>query len=599
MSAETAGVDPFARTSTTKHETIARWARVALAWSVIYVVWRAAFTLSGADALAGGLLLIAEVLAVGVFAARARSAHHGPIEVVASPDAPFPDLAAVIDATGTSIDELRTTLVAMRRVSGVDRVIVVDRQGSRWLRTIAERFDATVVEPSVSFDEAVVSTGTSWVLLMRSGDLPMPDLVSVCAPRCSSPDVAVIQVGIEEADPTSFEHDPDGQWSLEPFEQQVVRPGLAAQGSIPWFGDGPALVRRGAVAALESVGNGHMLDRSHRVGLDLIRNGMTVTQLPLTLARVRGTHGLGESLQRRHRRAVSALAVLRPSRLRGISRPAQFAHLAAAIPVVAALQRVALIAAALLILGLGRTPMETDAVLLALLAIPSYVLRWSAHLLLGRGRLGVFSILRSDLRSLGVDLVPFVRLHSPAGRGGLGALSVGILALGIGVVVSAVSIWRDWPDRLAVSAATIALMIAAGFLGVAVEVLLDALARGQRRVNRRVRLGLVTCRIEEQDGLLVDLSTGGAGVVLAEPDEGTLASGEVTTISFRIPDADGAWRNVSALVHIAHRSHDPEGGVRLGLSFDDPADAPLDPVVEFLTIDRRLVALGRHEVVSR
>jgi hypothetical protein len=38
--------------------------------------------------------------------------------------------------------------------------------------------------------------------------------------------------------------------------------------------------------------------------------------------------------------------------------------------------------------------------------------------------------------------------------------------------------------------------------------------------------------------------------------------------------------------------------VRLGLAFDDPTDAPLDPVVEFLTIDRRLVALGRHEPVA-
>ncbi|MEM7140014.1 MAG: PilZ domain-containing protein [Actinomycetota bacterium] len=563
--------------------------------SVVYVAWRAAFTLDGADQPAAALLLAAEVLAVFVFAARMRSAVAAPLGVVVSPDAPRPDVAAVVDATATSIDELRTTLVSLRRVEGIDRVVVVDREGSRWLRTIAERFDAVVMEQSVTLDEAVQAAGTSWVLLLRSGDLPMPDLVTVCASRCSSPDVAVVQVGIEEADPTSFEHDPDGHWSLEPFDQQVVRPSLAGRGSIPWYGDGPALVRRAAVAHRAS---GHMLDDSRQVGLDVIAAGMTVTQVPLTLARVRGPHGLGESLVRRHRRTQGALRAVRPSLSRSIDLSSRVAHLLALTPIVAAIQRVLLVAAAVCVLGLAQQPMDAALIDVLALAAPSYLLRWNAHILIGRGRLGPFSILRSDLRSLGVDLMPFGRVKPEANRAGLSAVVLAVVALDVAVVVTALSMWRDWVDRLPVATAAVGLLVTAVFLAVAMEVLLDAMARRQRRANHRVRLGLVTCRVEEHDGQLVDLSTGGAGVVVAVSPDETPGVGEVTTVSFRIPDADGAWRNVSALVHIAHRRPDPDGGTRLGLTFDDPTDAPLDPVVEFLTIDRRLVALGRHETAA-
>jgi hypothetical protein len=118
MSADTPGADPFARNSSRSERTVSISARAAVVWSAAYLIWRGGFTLSGADAPAAVLLFVAEVLALVVFAARVRAARHSPIAVVASPDAPLPDIAAVVDATGTSVDELRTSLVALRRVSG-------------------------------------------------------------------------------------------------------------------------------------------------------------------------------------------------------------------------------------------------------------------------------------------------------------------------------------------------------------------------------------------------------------------------------------------------------------------------------------------------
>lgn len=588
-------MDPSAPRATSVEPPVGRLVAAALAWSFAYLVWRAGFTLGGADGVTAAVLLSAECLAVVVFASRMRSLGGPAPEIVVSPDAPLPDLAAVVDVTDGSVDELRTTLVALRRVRGLDRTILVDRTGAGWLPGIAARFGATVLEPGVGFDDAVIGAGTSWVLVMRAGDLPMPDLVTVVAPRCSSPDLAVIQVGIEEVDPTSFDHDPRGHWALEPFEQQVVRPRRSAQGSLPWFGDGPALVRRSAVVALERPGHGHMLDESRTVGLELVRRGHTIIHIPMTLARVPGSRGLRDSLERRHLRAMRAVRALRRADLRAMPQTARLAHLDALMPFVSAVQRLLLVVVGVAVLAFGRQPMTAPLLGLAVLAGPSYGLRWWSHRAAGRGRLEPFAVLRSDLRSLSVDLTPFGRLRRPSSRGGLALLIVIVAVLDAAVLVGSLAMWRGWTGRPSVSTAAISLLLTVVFLGVASDVVFDTLTRRQRRRNRRVRLGLVTCRIEEVDGQLVDLSTGGAGIVVPDRAGLTLAAGDVTTVAFRIPDADGAWRNVSALVRIAHRRDDPDGGVRFGLAFDDPTDAPLDPVIEFLTIDRRLVALGRHE----
>lgn len=598
MPAEIEGNDPFVRPTLATQRVITVLGHASLVWTIGYLLWRIGFTVGGADAPAGWVLFAAEALALAVFALRYRSARLDPEAAVVSPDAPNPDVAAVVDASGSTIHELRITLVSLRRVSGLDRIVVVDRTGSRWLESTAQRLGAEVHDSSRTFDDAVRSVGATWVLVLRSGDLPMPDLVAVCAPRCSAPDVGIIQVGVEEADPTSFEHDPDGRWSIDPFEQQVVRPSLARRGSMPFYGDGPALVRRSVMQGLASDG-GHLLDDSWRVGLEARGRGFVTTQVPLTLARVRGPKGLGESLVRRHQRTRGVLIALRPRALRAVDIPTRLAHLGGLVHPVAAVQRVLLVVAATLVLGLAQVPIDAGGRSLLLLAVPSYLLRWTTHLLLGRRRLRPRSLLRSELRTLGVDLWPFGHPQVKAARASLGALVVAVIALVLAVGVAALSMWRDGSDRLPAGVAAVAFVLTVGFMGVAMEVLLDAIARRQRRSHHRVGLGLVTCRIQETDGQLVDLSTGGVGIVVAAEPSGGLEVGDVTTVAFRIPDADGAWKSVSTLVSVAHRSVESDGTLRFGLAFDDPTDAPLDPVIEFLTVDRRLVALGRHELANR
>lgn len=563
---------------------------IALAWGGLYLSWRVVATLGGVAPLSAAFLLAAEILGLVVFAARAWSASAPPIVVVEAPDAPKPSAIAVIDAGSRSIDELRTTLVSTRRVDGLEGVIVVDRDGSRWLRTIAERFGAVIADPDKSLVDVVAGVSTPWVLRMRAGDLPMPDLLTMTAPACSAPDVGVVQLGIEEADPTSYEHDPGGYWSLDPFDHQVVRSSLASRGSIPWYGDGPVMIRTAAIGAVGDLDD-DVSDPALGVALRL--SGFRIGYVPLTLARVRGPRTLGESLQRRWVRLAPRVGVAFSPNVRRLVPTERVAHRLAAIPLVSALQRMALVAAAVTTMGLAQQPLKASGVDLLVMAVPAYLLRWSAHLLLGRGRLAPFSILRSDLRSIGVDIT-LLSVRRRGQKRGLGLLMALAAALHFVVVVTAIAVWRDWPDRLPAEVAVVALVISSGFLGVAMEALLDALLRRQRRAHHRVQLGLVTCRLEEFEGHLVDLSTGGAGVLIDCAIDEAPEPGSVTTIAFRIPDADGAWRNVSTLVHIAHRVAESAEQTRLGLTFDDPTDSPLDPVVEFLTIDRRLVALGRR-----
>ena len=579
--------DPFTAPSPVG-EWVVRWsARLALAWLALYLTYRVLFTLDGVSPFAAGLLLGAEALGVLVFGLRVRSASVEPLRPEDVVDAPRPSVTAVIDASGASIDELRTTLVSCRRLEGLERTLVVDTEGSRWLRTIAERFDATALDPHIDAITAIADANAMWVLTLQAGDLPMPDLLDLAATVCSAPDVGIAQMGIEEADPSSYEYDPSGRWSLGPFEQQVVRPSLAARGSLPWYGDGPALVRPAAIR--------DAADRSSTValGIHAITTGYRVTIIPRTLARVRGPQTLGESLAGRdhHGRPLAAAA---RGRLTGLPRSAAVAHRLGALPFLSAVQRVLLVVAAVVAMVFGRLPMNAHAVDLAVIAIPAYVLKWNAQLLLGRGRLGPFSVMRSELRSIGVDIHIAARGTEPVRHHRLSLLAALVGALDVAVFVAAFAVWRDWGDRLPGSSTAVALVLTAGFLGVAMEVLLDALMRRQRRQNHRVRLGMVTCRLEQLDGRLADLSTGGAGVLIDAPIDEVPEPGTVTTVAFRIPDASGAWRNVSALVHIAHVAAEGADATRVGLSFDDPTDAPLDPVVEFLTIDRRLVSLGRR-----
>ena len=87
---------------------------------------------------------------------------------------------------------------------------------------------------------------------------------------------------------------------------------------------------------------------------------------------------------------------------------------------------------------------------------------------------------------------------------------------------------------------------------------------------------------------------GGIGLVLASGTAETPPPGTHASVAFRIPDADGVWRDVTAAVRVAHVASLSDDEQRVGLAFADPTSASLDPVVEFLTIDRRLVALGRR-----
>lgn len=556
--------DPFVRPNPTRESLVRVVALVAVSWGACYLVWRVLATLTGVHPVAASVLLGAEVLGVIVFALRVRAARPTPVTAIDAPHAVPPDLTVVIDAHGASIEELRTTLVSVARLEGSHHVTIVGADDSRWLRSVAERFGATVMDPSITAARAIAAAPTEWVLRLSGGDIPLPDLVTMCAPVCAAPDVGVVQVGIEEADPVSFDHDVNGRWSLSPFEQQVVRPSLASRGSIPWFGFEPVLVRTEAFIRSEAASGEDMPDV--QIGIVMQEAGYHVTCVPVTLARVRGPGNLGESLARRHQRLQAQARAAIGGAIGSLARPARWSHRVVWAGPLAAVQRLMLVAAAVLVLVFGQQPLSGSLNGLVMMAVPAYLLRWTAHLLLGRGRLRPLAVLRSDLRTLSADLSIF-RGPRAEWRGNLRLLGLIVLVLAGAEAVTALSVWRDWSNRLPAETAAISLVVTAGFLGVAFEVLFD-------------------------------LSFGGAGVVLPVETFDAPELGLVTTVAFRIPDAEGSWRNVSTLVHVAHVAPGLPGETRVGLAFDDPTDAPLDPVVEFLTIDRRLVTLGRREMVG-
>ncbi|MEM9464994.1 MAG: PilZ domain-containing protein [Actinomycetota bacterium] len=584
-----AETDPYLTATSTSIAATRRWVVAALVASAVYLSYRVVFTVSGAPLDVALLLLAAEGLAVAVFGLRAAGAWHAPAELVEVPDAPLPSTTVVVDAAGADPDALRTTLVSCRQLRGLERIVVADPAASTQLRTVADRFGATTVDDVAT--TVAAQTSAMWVLLVRAGDLPLPDALELLAAACSSPDAGIIQLGVEEANPSSFEHDPTGRWSLTPFDHQVVRPSLAATGSIPWYGDVPAMVRPAAIRDADDTG-ASTID----LGLHALSIGYRVTMVPRTLARLRGARTLDESVRQRFDRTAELRRRAR-GRLGDVSASVRRPIRLALADPLAAVRWVLLVFVAVLVLSLGRLPMNASLVPLALLAAPAYGLRWRARSLLGRGRFGRVSVLRSELRSVGVDLAFGHGLGERSARNHVLLLGAMVVAVGLAVAIGAAAVWRDGADRMPAGAAAASLALSAGFLIVAADVLFDVAARRQRRGNHRVRLDGVGCRLDDHPGRLHDLSTGGCGLIVSE-DVGRLRSGDEVTVQFRIPDAGGAWRDVATTVRVAHVGPPVDGERRIGAAFADPTGASLDPVIEFLTIDRRLVALGRLATAS-
>ena len=534
-----------------------------------------------------------------MFAARVRSAWHRPLQPVEVPGAPTPEVAAVVDATGACREELRTTLLSMGRVHGLGEVAVVDRGASSTRRDVAQRLGATVHAPDVGVEAAVERATAAWVLVVAAGDLPTPDLVVMATSTCCAPHSrhhpARARGGRSRrrSRPTTT-----GDGRSNPSSSRWCDRRSPRRGSIPWYGDGPTLIRRGA---LQQAGGWAEGATTWSVGLALVRHGFSVTHLPPDPR----SGARADRVRRRPRpagvrRHGPALRSLVDGSLRGLSRPAKIAHVLGAVPFVGAVQRVLLVAAAVMVLGWSRLPFDASGAALVALAVPAYGLRWVTHLVLGRGLLGRLSLLRADLRTLGVDLTPFVH-WTPVGarRMGAGALVALVVALDTAVVVSAVAVWREWSGRLPGEIAAGALLLTAVFVGVAVEVVLDAIVHRQRRRNRRVRLGLVNLPARRARGAVdrpvgPEVSASPCGV--HPPTHRGRERRQPCSSGSPTPTARGARgcrpRCESSAARRPSRIPGPEHSS--GSSSTTPRAAPLDPVIEFLTIDRRLVAMGRR-----
>lgn len=564
----------------------------ALGLSLVYLVGRLWFTLDGAAPEAVALLLIAEIVSVTTFAARLAVSWHEPAELVEMPDAPVPSTTVVIDATGATADQVRTSLVSCRRLRGVERTIVADRNADPWVAVVADRFNASIVVSAAT--TAVAETNAMWVLLVRAGDLPLPDALEMVATMCSSPEVGIVQLGAEEANPSSFVRAGSIHRSLSAFDHEVVRPSLAARASVPWYGDVPTMVRPAAIRDAPATDV-----PTCELGLHATSIGYRVTLVPRTLARIQGPETVAKRIEQRAE-ILGPLRRMALRRLPNVLPATRWAVRASLIDSVSALRWPLLAVVAVLAVGAGRVPLgEVPQGVLAL-AVAAYGCRWVAHLVLGRDRIGRLGRTRTELRSLAVDLAfghrtVGARDHHPIL---LGSMSVSVL---IAIAAGMYTVWVDGTPNLPLLGSVVVLGLIAGFLLIAIDVLFEDGVHHQRRGTHRVNLGLVICKIGPHEGQLLDLSVHGCGAVVpVSPDELPERGSEVA-VSFRIPNADGAWRDVAAIATLAHIAPLNADESRLGLVFVSPVDVALDPVIEFLTIDRRQLSIVRRlaEVAQR
>lgn len=517
-----------------------RLATLSVPWGAGYLLWRLVATRDGVDGWAWALLGAAEIVAFLGFCLRVSVIPVAAAGVRARPEpglaAGWSEISVIVDARAGSGADLRTTLVALGRVGAANVTVLGVRDGARFA-TMVERLGGIRGDPEADLAGAIAEAAHDRVLLLSPGDVPPPDLLERIGP------IDAVDVGAVLLAPGPSRR------GIQRTIDVVLRPLVASGASFCWCGRGPAIIDRSAFVSLPAADGTD--GPSGELGARLIETGHRIlaTTAGLVACRehksCRPGWGLLPTVRRLSRRSGASALV----------------HIAGVLAPLIAWSTALLTGASMLAAVLGATPVAPTAQLVVMVGV-TY---------------GCRSLIWYSLDRDGI----------PSGQSGysiwsastpwlVAALASAMLTLTFGVVVA----WWRTGDAAPASLLAVALGATLLFAGRATAVVLTRLGWGQRRSHRRVEIGLVSGRLEGNEGRIVDLSEAGARILL--PAGSRISSvGSTTTMSFRVPAGPSRWQLVSTVVRVRH-SRAGDGGLLVGVEFDDPIAPPLDAVVAFL-----------------
>lgn len=564
----------------------------ALVSGLAYLVWRAAFTWSGANPVLFGALLAAEAFGVarlwlelGLMGA--------PRELVREPartDPPPTDLYVVVNDEPTS--EVRAALVSARTVEGVETIVLVDRSDRVEVAELADRLDIhRIVGTDGDGDigelltAAMRSTNSELIVLVPADVVVLPDLVATTAAAFDDPEVGVV-VGRIEA--TNAESPVD----LPGYGEQALRDVLATPllddtHSLPWW-NGVSIVRR---EALEQIG-GFVSGRLHvtlATGVRMSVGGWRMTDVPVVVGRRlapwtdsrqlhRWSRDLHERVELARRDDISWSSTRLTPMMRRI-------YASAAIPALRGVQRIVLFAVLFATAAGAGLPLVAPAAL--------FFTAWSVRMGIGIAArwhatrpVGFVPWITVDLRLMATDLAvvgaalrrrplaselmdsaPGHRVRVPMMNGLLVSLAIVIAVHGLQLV--------DAPTG---DLAMIALLLCTAWLFAAVIHARQSLQQRQRRKGFRASTD-VAVTSSGAPMTVVGISPLGLDVVSTNP----LWVGAPHRLVIDLPRADGTTKFLDASTIVRHSTRDNNGHVAF-LRFAQMSDEETDRLIEFCAV---------------
>jgi cellulose synthase (UDP-forming) len=574
---------------------------LAAAAGAVYLSWRVTATRADASAWLFWPALTVEVALWFRFVLATWSlwrirppATPNPAMGTAEPADPHTDV--LITTLNDPVGWLRRTLVGCASLRHVGTVWVLDDGHRPEVAELAAAFGARYHARSEPIDAragnvnlGLVLAGSSHVLVLRPGDVPMPDAIDHLAPLLDADPSAAVALGGYRSWNRSAIGAEDGTGDDE-LELRVRRACHDGRSALAWE-PGPALVRRVAMLEVDGLQPGTLAPDLH-AGIRLQQLGWRVRSCPVTLFEVAGPVNLAATLIARERSSSGHLGLLatrsNPFLARNLPWRVRLAHLEDVAVILGApmLPLVALLVAAVLVTGWSA--IDADPATLVLAAAPWALLAAAARRLLTRGRSRIGDGWRRAVRRSGPDLAAVRRaLTGRAGRPRYlprTGLDTGGAAAVLRMTVPSVSLLLVMGAaiaRMTDSAFDLGLLPslpgAAAFPAVVVGVLggtstaqvLGFVAR-HRQLRADVRLPqTVEASIDGHPAVAVDLTPAGAGLRTTA----SVGAGDTARITIAVPDVSGVLHRIALPAEVRHDLEGPGGRV-VGVRFlPGPAEA--------------------------
>ncbi len=567
----------------TEH-TIARVIVAAgLVAGLVYLTWRAMFSLAGTDLWLSIPVLLVEFAGFVGSALLAWALWPYPSLVLESSlsggfegDISPVDVLVRVDHQGDH--ELRATLLALRAVAQIGEVIVVDVSARPAIASIANEFRVACV-PTLGANHtglvaSVAAVRAARALLLDAGDVPTSDIVTRLGRHFADERVAVVQgLGVSFAE-DSIEHGPHGRHDLA-FERGALNPALGARGCAFWTGSGSLVAvdaLREAVTKQDEAGSA--LESYWAVSAALLSAQWRIVSPADFVVVAHRVEAAGSAVTADRCARVRAARALVAGRRRSLTWRQRLALLAWCVRPLSGLRRAAFVAVLVLALYAGSAPFTSPTWLFLAAWLPAFV-----------------------AVSLGLGLLSGWKLR-PGDRARWSLLSLGPARNGSGLVaaitaVTMVLVMRGISDQFTHALGRMSRESLVGLVVVALWTLalsLDGLRLLARRTRRRSITRVASASpaiLGERSAQVVDLTPHGAGLL----SQTATAVGERLLLVSTVSTASGI-ADLRALC-VVHSSVRVAGGYwRIGVKFAEVDNALANALSEYCTVEPMWERLG-------